>query len=124
MTIPEHPPVGSGPLGGDPLATPGARPIPTTEPTAGGPPAGAGTPPAQRHRARTAGVSLALALLVFVTVVLVLFVVFNTRTVPVSLVFGDVNLPLIVALLLAAVLGALLVLLATFVTRARAGRRE
>jgi uncharacterized integral membrane protein len=59
-----------------------------------------------------------------VTVVLVLFVVFNTQTVDVSLVFGNVRLPLIIALLLAAVLGALLVLLATFVVRARTSRRD
>jgi uncharacterized integral membrane protein len=127
VTIPGQPPVGSGPLGGDPLSTAGARPLPTsaTEPAAGGPPAGGGGPTGpERHRARAAGRTVALALLIFVTVVLVLFVVFNTRTVPVSLVFGDVDLPLIVALLLAAVLGGLLVLLATFVTRARSSRRE
>lgn len=114
------------------MTTPGARPLPTggTEPAAGGPP-GAGGPPAarrpaapERHRARTAGRSMALALLIFVTVVLVLFVVFNTRSTSISLVFGDVNLPLVVALLLAAVLGGLLVLLATFVVRSRANRRE
>ena len=72
-----------------------------------------------RRGARTTGRTIALALLIFVTVVLVLFVVFNTQTVDVSLVFGNVQLALIVALLLAAVLGALLVILATFVVRAR-----
>jgi uncharacterized integral membrane protein len=54
----------------------------------------------------------------------VLFVVFNTQTVVVSLVFGTVHLALIVALLLAAVLGGLLVMLATFVVRARSKPRE
>jgi len=72
-----------------------------------------------RRRARTTGRTIALALLIFVTVVLVLFVVFNTQTVTVSLVFGNVQLALVVALLLAAVLGGLLVILATFVVRAR-----
>jgi uncharacterized integral membrane protein len=140
VTIPGQPPPGSGPLGGDPLTTPGVQPVPTsgTEPSAGGPPAGSpqptggrqttggGQPPAARehHRVRAASRSLALALLIFVTVVLVLFVVFNTRSTRVSLVFGDVTAPLIVALLIAAVLGGLLVLLATFVTRARVSRRS
>ena len=42
-----------------------------------------------------------LALLLFVTVVLVLFVVFNTQTVDISLVFADVEAPLVLALLIA-----------------------
>jgi uncharacterized integral membrane protein len=62
---------------------------------------------------------LALALLIFVTVVLVLFVMFNTQTVQVSLVFTDVQAPLVVALLIAAALGGLLVALAGAVLRAR-----
>ena len=98
---------------------------PPTGPSAGG---AIGTAPPRpsptRRRARTTGRSLALALLIFVTVVLVLFVVFNTQTVEVSLVFGTVHLALIVALLLAAVLGGLLVMLATFVVRARSKPRD
>ncbi len=66
---------------------------------------------------------LAAALLVFVTVVLVLFVLFNTQTVQVSLVFGDVQAPLVVALLVAAALGGLIALLASLVMAARRRNR-
>jgi uncharacterized integral membrane protein len=55
--------------------------------------------------------------------VLVLFVVFNTQTVDVSLVFGDVRAPLIIALVIAAGLGGLLVALAAAALRARRSRR-
>ncbi|TQN41040.1 uncharacterized protein DUF1049 [Blastococcus colisei] len=81
-----------------------------------------GPPPAPKQSGgagRTIGRTLALALLVFVTVVLVLFVVFNTQTVDVSLVFTDVRASLVVALLVAAALGGLLVWLAGLVLRAR-----
>jgi uncharacterized integral membrane protein len=81
----------------------------------------AGPEPA-RHTGRTIGRTLALALLVFVTVVLVLFVVFNTQTVDISLVFTDVEAPLVVALLVAAGLGALVVALAGLLRRARRSR--
>ena len=43
----------------------------------------------------------------FVTVLLVLFVMFNTQTVDISLVFADIEAPLVVALLVAAGLGGL-----------------
>ncbi len=56
------------------------------------------------------------------TVVLVLFVVFNTQTVDISLVFVNVDAPLVVALVVAAALGGLLVWLAGLVRRARRGR--
>ena len=72
---------------------------------------------------RTIGRTLALALLLFVTVVLVLFVVFNTQTVDISLVFTDVEAPLVLALLIAAVLGGLVVALLGAVLRVR-GRRK
>ncbi len=62
---------------------------------------------------------LALALLLGGTVIFVLFVVFNTQTVRISLVFADVTAPLVVALLIAAALGGLLVGLAGAVLRAR-----
>jgi uncharacterized integral membrane protein len=58
-------------------------------------------------------------LLIAVTVLFVLFVVFNTQTVQISVVFGNVEAPLVVALLIAAGLGALLVALASLVRRAR-----
>ena len=69
----------------------------------------------------TIGRTLAAALLVFVTVVLVLFVMFNTQTVDISLVFTDVEAPLVLALLIAAVLGGLVVALLGAV---RCGRRR
>jgi uncharacterized integral membrane protein len=120
--------------GPDPLSTPTATGPSTPGPSAGPAPAGpapAGPAPATTGRttspARSAGRAisrtLALALLVFVTVLLVLFVVFNTQTVDVSLVFGNVNAPLVVALLIAAALGGLLVWLAGLVLRARRRNR-
>jgi uncharacterized integral membrane protein len=77
-----------------------------------------------RRRARTTGRGLFLALLIFVTVVLVLFVVFNTQTVDISLVFGNVQAPLVLALVIAAALGGLLVWLAGLTLRARRNRRS
>jgi uncharacterized integral membrane protein len=72
-----------------------------------------------RRHARRTGRGLFLALLVFVTVVLVLFVVFNTQKVDISLVFGDVRAPLIIALVVAAALGGLIVGLALMLRAAR-----
>jgi uncharacterized integral membrane protein len=85
-------------------------------------PAGDPTPPptTASRRGNSLGRTLASVLLVVVTVILVLFVLFNTQTVRVSLVFGVVDLPLVVALLAAAVLGALIVALLSI----RARRRE
>ncbi len=69
------------------------------------------------------GVTLSAALLIFVTAVLVLFVVFNTQTVDVSLVFGNINAPLVLALLAAAVLGGLVVGLAGYALHNRRKHR-
>jgi uncharacterized integral membrane protein len=66
---------------------------------------------------------VAAALLVFVTVILVLFVIFNTQTVDISLVFADVQAPLVLALVIAAALGGLVVGLAGAALRARRSRR-
>jgi uncharacterized integral membrane protein len=66
---------------------------------------------------------MAVVLLLFVTVVLVLFVVFNTQTVDVSLVFGNVEAPLVLALVIAAALGGLVVGLAGVAVRARRNRK-
>ncbi|MCV2490196.1 LapA family protein [Geodermatophilus sp. YIM 151500] len=52
-----------------------------------------------------------------------LFVMFNTQTVAVSLVFGDVTAPLVLALVIAAVLGGLVVGLAGLALRGR-GRKD
>ena len=71
------------------------------------------------RRGRGIGLGLAAALLIFVTVVLVLFVLFNTQTVDISLVFGNVQAPLVVALVIAAVLGGLVVTMAGLALRAR-----
>jgi uncharacterized integral membrane protein len=76
-------------------------------------------PARTRRTGRTIGRTLAAALLVFVTVVLVLFVVFNTQTVRISLVFTDVRAPLVLALVIAAVLGGLVVALLGAVMAAR-----
>ena len=76
----------------------------------------------RRGAGRSIGLGLAAALLVFVTVVLVLFIMFNTQTVQISLVFGEVQGPLVLALLIAAALGGLLVLLLGAVLRARRSR--
>ncbi|MCF6736568.1 lipopolysaccharide assembly protein LapA domain-containing protein [Blastococcus sp. KM273129] len=107
--------VGLGsPTSGDPATEPGG--------TAERPPQQP-APARERHTGRAIGRSLALALLIFVTVVLVLFVVFNGQSVQISLVFTDVEGPLVVALLVAAALGGLLVWLAGAVTRARRRKR-
>ena len=94
-----------------------------TAPTPAPPRTQAPAPARERHAGRTIGRSLALALLIFVTVVLVLFVVFNNQTVRISLVFGEVDAPLVLALLVAAGLGGLLVWLAGLVMRARRRNR-
>jgi uncharacterized integral membrane protein len=109
--------------GSDPLRTSTGTPGTTTGPATPGPATTGGTTTPKRHpvrnAGRTAGRTLALALLLFVTAVLVLFVVFNTQTVEVSLVFADVQAPLVLALVIAAALGGLLVGLAGLVLRAR-----
>ena len=112
--------------GTDPFAT-GAGPYatgsPGSTPPATTPGTQARTPSRTRAAGRTAGRGLALALLIAVTVVLVLFVVFNGETVPISLVFTDVRAPLVVALLIAAGLGALIGLLTAAVLGARRRNR-
>jgi uncharacterized integral membrane protein len=112
---------GNVPTSGGPAGAgypPGGTPQVSTPPVSGPP---ASTPPA-RHTGRTIGRTLAAALLVFVTVLLVLFVMFNTQTVDISLVFTDVKAPLVVALLVAAALGGLVVALASLLRRARRTR--
>ncbi len=109
--------------GTDPFAT-GAGPYAAGTPGST-PPAARPSPGPSRARAagRTAGRGLALALLITVTVLLVLFVVFNGETVPISLVFTDVRAPLVVALLIAAGLGALIGLLTAALLGARRRNR-
>jgi uncharacterized integral membrane protein len=115
---------------------PTARPVPPSTPAAGTPALGSlgtGGPPATvapstpattpRRRSRRVGLTLAAVLLVFVTVVLVLFVISNTQSVRISLVFGDVDAPLVLALALAAVLGGLVVGLWSLVRRSRRSGR-
>lgn len=112
---------------------PGAATTPAPQAPSGTPPTtasldsgavGTAPPPPStaRRRARATGRGLFLALLIFVTVVLVLFVVFNTQKVDVSLVFGNVHAPLIIALVVAAALGGLIVGFAMML-RAAARRR-
>jgi uncharacterized integral membrane protein len=122
VTSPEYRPAGDplatgagGPAPGSPIpAAPAGRP-------AAPPPAAPAT--ASRSAGKTIGRTLAAALLVFVTVMLVLFVVFNTQTVDISLVFTDVEAPLVLALVIGAVLGGLFVALAGAVLRARRRNR-
>ncbi|WP_100499464.1 lipopolysaccharide assembly protein LapA domain-containing protein [Geodermatophilus chilensis] len=104
--------------GPDPLRAPTGTPGTTAGPAAPGP-APADRTTSERSPARTIGRTLALSLLLFVTVVLVLFVVYNNQTVEISLVFVDVRAPLVLALVIAAALGGLLVGLAGLVLRAR-----
>jgi uncharacterized integral membrane protein len=107
----------SVPLGGE---RPTPPPVASTGPDG---PAPTGAKP-RRHAGRAIGRTLALALLLFVTVVLVLFVVFNTQTVDISLVFADVRAPLVLALLIAAALGAAIVGLLNAVLTVRGRRRN
>jgi uncharacterized integral membrane protein len=104
--------------GPDPLRAPTGTPGTTAGPAAPGP-APADRTTSERSPARAIGRTLALSLLLFVTVVLVLFVVYNNQTVEISLVFVDVRAPLVLALVIAAALGGLLVGLAGLVLRAR-----
>ena len=119
MTNPQVPPTGPT---RDPLSTGAGGPAPGMPAPAAAPVARPAAPPptsTSRSTGKTIGRTLALALLVFVTVILVLFVIFNTQTVQISLVFTDVEAPLVLALVIAAGLGGLLVALAGAVLRAR-----
>jgi uncharacterized integral membrane protein len=101
-------------------STPPTAPATPPSPPAASPPSAAAARQSRTHRrGRGIGIGLAAALLVFVTVVLVLFVLFNTQTVDISLVFGDVTAPLVRALGSAAVLGGLVVAMAGIAMRAR-----
>ena len=128
MTTPEPRPAGvpgSDPTVGFPGDGPSA-PAGTTALSPGGPsssPIQTAPSTPSRHTGRTIGRTVALALLVFLTVVLVLFVVFNTQTVAISLVFTDVNASLVLALLIAAVLGGAVVGLLNAAMTVR-GRRK
>jgi uncharacterized integral membrane protein len=79
----------------------------------------AGTSQSRKPGTPSFRTTAAAALLVFVTVVLVLFVVFNTQTVDVSLVFTDLDAPLVLAPAAASVLGALIAALAGLAVRGR-----
>ncbi len=108
----------------DPLSVGLDRPATAPEPAQPAQPAQPSGPGRTRQAAGTLGRGLALGLLVFVTVVLVLFVVFNGQTVQISLVFTDVDAPLVLALLIAAVLGALVGWLLSLVLRTRRRHRS
>ena len=107
----------------DPLDVGLGRQEPATSPAPEQPTTPSG-PGRGRQAGRTIGRGLALGLLIFVTVVLVLFVVFNDETVPISLVFTDVEAPLVLALLIAAGLGALFGWLLSLVLRTRRRHRS
>jgi uncharacterized integral membrane protein len=116
--VPGSDPTVEFPGAGSPAATAPPASGPTSEPVQ--------TAPARptRHTGRAIGRTVALALLVFVTIVLVLFVVFNTQTVDISLVFTDVNAPLVLALVIAAILGGLVAILFNAVMAVRGRRRN
>jgi uncharacterized integral membrane protein len=119
------PPVSSGDpldvgLGDEPTPRPGTGAGDAVTPRSSEPTAPAHAP---GRRGLTLGRALALALLIFVTVLLVLFVVFNTQSVDISLVFTNVEAPLVLALAIAAVLGGLVVGLGGAVFRARRRNR-
>jgi uncharacterized integral membrane protein len=119
VTNPQVPPTGPT---HDPLATGAFGPAPGTAaqpPGAVAPSTTTRPATSSRSTGKTIGRTFALALLLSVTVILVLFVVFNTQTVDISLVFVDVEAPLVLALLIAAVLGGLVAALAGAVVRAR-----
>ncbi len=122
-TAPSAPPTtapGAAPATGQaPAPTPAPAPAPTAAPAPQQRPT---SPAPARHTGRTIGRTLAAALLVAVTVLLVLFVMFNTQTVDISLVFTDIEAPLVVALLVAAALGGLVATLAGLLRRARRSR--
>ncbi|SDE40969.1 Uncharacterized integral membrane protein [Blastococcus fimeti] len=105
----------------DPLSVGLDRPAAPPQPAQPTTPSGPGR---TRQAAGTIGRGLALGLLLFVTVVLVLFVVFNGQTVQISLVFTDVDAPLVLALVIAAVLGALVGWLLHLVLRTRRRHRS
>lgn len=117
MTAPD--PRTTGPA--DPLSVGLDRPATSPAPAQPAAPSGPGR---TRQAAGTVGRGLAIGLLVFVTVVLVLFVVFNGQTVRISLVFTDVDAPLVLALLIAAVLGALVGWLTHLLLRTRRRHRS
>jgi uncharacterized integral membrane protein len=110
-----------GPLVGDPAGPAGTA---DPRPPGNGPATAPDTAQHGRGAGRALGRTVALALLIFVTVVLVLFVMFNTQTVDISLVFTDVEAPLVLALLIAAVLGGLLVGLADALMTVRRRRNR
>jgi uncharacterized integral membrane protein len=123
VTTPDPRPAGTP--GSDPtLGSLGNTPTGSPPDTSAGPaaPAPAGRR-SGRHTGRAIGRTLALTLLIFVTVILVLFVMFNTQTVDISLVFTDVRAPLVGALLIAAVLGGAVIGLLDAMMTVR-GRRK
>jgi uncharacterized integral membrane protein len=106
---------------GDPLSVDLPR---STPPRADSAPATPAPARPAHGTGRAVSRTLALALLIFVTVVLVLFVMFNTKTVDISLVFTDVRAPLVVALLIAAALGGAMVGLLNAILTVRGRRRN
>ena len=94
-----------------------SEPAPGAQPASTGPaPAGSqpqrpqGSPPHQLKRTRLGGLWLAISLSVLILLLLLIFILENGHSVAISYFGADGHLPLGVALLLAAVLGALLVI--------------
>jgi len=113
------PPTGDLPSAGVPSAT-AEPPAPITEPPAEtAPPAPSQAAPSQAaaptltiKRTRTSGLWVAVGFFAVILLLLLIFILQNSRTVDVSYMGAHGHLPLGVALLLAAVCGVLLVVLA------------
>jgi uncharacterized integral membrane protein len=92
--------------------TPGAEPATSPEPpTAPAPAAQPARPPHKVKRTRLSGLWLAAALSALVLLLLLIFILENGQRVAISYFGAHGHLPLGVALLLAAVLGALLIVI-------------
>lgn len=105
---------------------PAAQSEPASQPPASQPPSGsappasntpppttpAGTPPLRIKRTRTSGLWVAVGFFAVILLLLLIFILQNGKTVDVSYMGAHGHLPLGVALLLAAVSGVLLVVLA------------
>jgi len=90
-------------------APPAQSQPPPGQPAPGQPAPGKAPPPHKVRRTRVGGVWVAAALFALVLLLLLIFILENSQSVKISFFGAEGNLPLGVAILLAAVLGVLLV---------------
>lgn len=132
MTSPPDDPRASSPPAGapppaptPPHAQPPTVPHGETVPHGGGPHGERSEQPPEKGRGdRTWDISAGQIVAAILFVIVIVFVVENTRTVRVRLLFPEVRAPLAVALLIAAVLGALVVSLMRVRRQRRRARRQ